>query len=168
MVEEEYGDRTVFLLHVIRWKGHFEQDWHEIYVPLDEYFALSLEDVSLKTEYSVYSYEGETFPPDAQIDFQVKARIGYVSRYAVPGTSGWAFNGETSDWSNVQTLNLSDGKVSGSISPNPSPTVPDNNSSAPTPTVPEFSLLTILPLCLLVLPVAFMLKRRKSPLSFFD
>jgi hypothetical protein len=136
-VEDEKGNNwTVSLQYNIRWKGHFEQDWHEIYYPSDGFTRANLE-----SEYTVRSFEGEyssldglklthqgmytTFPPDAQVDFQVKAMIGYVHReisIPVPGT-GWVFTGETSDWSSTQTITIGEGQ-----SPTPTP------AATPTPT----------------------------------
>jgi hypothetical protein len=170
LIKEQYGDRTVYLHHEIRWKGHFEKDWHQNYYPLDEYFALSLEDARLKTEYSLFSYKGEyssagwsglgpTLPPDAQVDFQVKALIGYVSRYAVPGTSGWAFNGEESDWSNTQAITI--GETSASTSPSPIPSSTQNTIPTPTPTVPEFPFIIVIAIIIAVLTLTVSVFKRK-------
>ena len=136
---------TAGLSYDIRWKGHFEEEWHNLFSASDRYLG---SDGSLET---VYAPQGEyssteglkmdvqgmyrTFPPNAQLDFQVQAKIGFIHRVvsAIPG-GGWTFTGQTSDWSNSQTLKIADGSVSVSTSPNP------------TPTVPEFSWLAIVPL----------------------
>ncbi len=161
-IKEQIGDRTVYLHYEIHWKGHFEKDWHQKYYPYDEYAMLTVEDAQLKTEYSVFSYKGDyssagwngfgpTLPPDSQIDFQVKAFIGYISYNSESSPSGWTFIGETSDWSDTQTITI--GETS-SASPTPNPT--------PTPTVPEFSLLAIITLFTAVtLTSLFMLTLRK-------
>jgi hypothetical protein len=147
VVEEATANWTVGLQYVIRWKGHYGQDWHEIYYddPMDGFTGFS---ANLESEYTVISFEGEyysseglkliyqgmytTFPPGAQVDFQVKARIGYVSRYPVPFTSGWTFTGEESSWSDTQTLT-----IGASETTTPSPT----NSPMPSPQ-PESTELT--------------------------
>jgi hypothetical protein len=149
LVEEATANWTVGLQYVIRWKGHFEQDWHEIYYddPMDGFTGFS---ANLESEYSVISFEGEyssteglrlyyqgliaTFPPDAQVDFQVKARIGYVSRYPVPFTSGWIFIGEESGWSNTQTL---------TIGVSQTPTSSPANSPTPSQESPQTEITTI-------------------------
>lgn len=136
VVEEATANWTVDLQYVIRWKGHFGQDWYEIYYdnPMDGFTGFS---ANLESEYTVISFEGEyssseglkliyqgmytTFPPSAQVDFQVKARIGYVSRYPVPFTSGWTFTGEESGWSNTQTLTIGESQTPTSP-PAPTPT----------------------------------------------
>jgi len=143
-VETPTGNWTAGLQYNIRWKGHFEQDWHEIYRPADGFAGGDIEG-----EYLVVSYEGEyssseglklyyqgliaTFPPGAQVDFQVKAMIGYVHRD--PLALGWIFTGEESDWSNTQTLTI--GK---SQTPTPSPA----NSPTPSPQPASTELTTII------------------------
>ena len=47
-------------------------------------------------------------PAGGQADFQVQAMSGYIHReisIPVPGT-GWIFSGETSGWSNTQTVTI--------------------------------------------------------------
>jgi hypothetical protein len=147
LVEEATANWTADLQYNIRWKGHFEQDWHEIYYPSDGFAGANLE-----SEYTVISFEGEyssseglkliyqgmytTFPPGAQVDFQVEAMIGYVHRQnisiAVPG-SGWVFTGETSDWSNTQTITIS---ASSTPSPSPIPSIEPTQSPEPQQTEP--------------------------------
>ncbi len=151
---------TAGLSYDIRWKGHFETEWHNLFGASDGYFGSdsgSPETVfAPQGEYS--STEGlkmatqgmyRTFPPNSQLDFQVQAMIGFVHREvsAIPG-GGWIFTGQTSDWSNTQTLNLTDGSVT--ASPNPSPSVP------------EFSLLSILPLFAVIPLIAFFIVKKRK------
>jgi hypothetical protein len=141
-VEDENGNSwTVDFQYNIRWKGHFEQDWHEICHPSDGFARAELE-----SEYTVRSFEGEyssaeglklnyqglsvTFPHGAQVDFQVEAMIGYVHReisIPVPG-SGWIFTGETSDWSSTQTLTISESQT-----PTSPPATTPTPDQTPTP-----------------------------------
>jgi len=147
---------TAYLQYNIQWKGHFEKDWHSL--TSDEYLSSDSENpetvVTLQGEYS--STEGlkmnaqgmyTTFPPNSQLDFQVQAMIGFVHREvsAIPG-GGWTFTGQTSDWSNTQTLNLADGLVT--------------SSSNPSPSVPEFSITVILAFFVVIPIVGMMLLRR--------
>jgi hypothetical protein len=65
-------------------------------------------------------------PTGGQVDFQVQAMIGYVHReitVPVPGT-GWVFTGETSGWSDTQTLTIGESQT---------PTSPPANSPTPSP-----------------------------------
>jgi len=54
IVETPTGNWTAGLQYNIRWKGHFEQDWHEIYSPTNGFARGDIEG-----EYLVVSYEGE-------------------------------------------------------------------------------------------------------------
>jgi hypothetical protein len=119
-VESQTGNWTAGLQYSIRWKGHFEQNWHEIYSPTNGYASGKIEG-----DYLVVSFEGDysssgglnlyyqgliaNFPPNAQVDFQVNALIGYVHRD--PSALGWIFTGEESGWSNTQTVTIDNGSA---------------------------------------------------------
>ena len=129
---------TVRFYYNIRFKGHFEEEWHKIYNPnvnglLASYGSYRTEAVlSLEGEYS--STEGlkippqgiyfPTFPPNSQIDFQVEAMIGYIHHVDAMPFSADVFEGETSGWSATQTLNIEEIQT-----PSPEPT----SSPEPTP-----------------------------------
>jgi hypothetical protein len=140
-------------------KGYYLEDWMELYRPSDgyptqsdaEYTVISLgtlgeNGLSLATNAKMIDV-----PSGGKVDFQVEAMIGYVSRVYNSNATGmfdlypWRFTGETSGWSNTQTITI------GEISASPTPT----------PTVPEFPILVILPLFLSVLSVALILRHRK-------
>jgi hypothetical protein len=142
------NNKTVYLHYEVHWKGHFETEWHQEYYPLDNHYLISIEDARLKNEYSVFSFK-DYWPQDAQIDFQVKARIGYVqydTSGAAGGLAGLAFTGEESDWSSTQTINLLQ--------------TPSQPSSSPA--IPEVSWLAIVPMFLSLLSIAWAVKHRKS------
>jgi hypothetical protein len=117
-VKEGTSNWTVGFFYNIRWKGHFEESWNEIYNPSDGYLA---RDLGSET---VYSNQGEysskeglklnsrgiylTFPIGAEVDFQVEAMIGYTHRVVEGGDAPWHFFGETSGWTNTQTLTITD------------------------------------------------------------
>jgi len=47
------------------------------------------------------------FPNGAQVDFQVQAKIGYLNtQYNQAGAEFEVFNGQTSNWSNTQTVTI--------------------------------------------------------------
>ncbi len=123
MIKQEYGgDRAVFLHHVYLWKGAFEQDWHEYSPDLENYIPITLEEANNMPEFSVFKFDAQiisgnyeikerglygAFPPEAKIEFQVKALIGYISWHNSPGgISGWMFTGEESGWSATKTVTL--------------------------------------------------------------
>jgi hypothetical protein len=141
---------TAGLQYNIRWKGHFEDNWHNLFSASDGYFGSDSENPE-----TIFAPQGEyspaeglkmkiqgmhtTFPPNSQLEFQVQAMIGFIHRVVtpIPG-GGWTFTGQTSDWSSSQTLNLGD----------------------PSPSVPEFSIFLILPLFVVPLIAFFALKKR--------
>lgn len=119
---------NVSLYYNVRIKGHFSENWIELYNPSVGYPAQDS-----ASEYTVLTYQGEyssttgmkfesssitimtTFPPGAQVDFQVQALIGYVHRAVLSNVTNptgpwdvapWIFAGETSGWSNTQTITI--------------------------------------------------------------
>jgi hypothetical protein len=134
------GQNISFFFNV-REKGHYAENWTEIYSAGRGYLY---ESNSAYTTVS-YSLSQNEFPfwnyvtSDATIDFQVQALIGYTNErhYSddgqfIPFPSSY-FKGQTSDWSNTQTITIPEPSTSTSPSPNPTPT----------PTVPEFPSWTI-------------------------
>ena len=82
-----------------------------------------------------------------QVDFQVEAMIGFVSSLSVTTPFNTEhFVGEISDWSSTQGITI--------------PSSP--HSTSPSPTVPEFSWLVILPLFLFMFSIAVTLRHRKT------
>jgi hypothetical protein len=137
-IQDSNGNEWTINLHYnIRIRGHFSEDWSELYRPSD---GLPRQDY--ESDYSVFTYvlgEGDAytylgtimmkFPAGGQVDFQVEAMIGYVHReitIPVPGT-GWIFTGETSGWSNTQTI------IIPTSTPSP-PSMPSQTPSPPSPT----------------------------------
>ncbi len=104
-------ERTINFYFNIRIKGHFTEDWNELYSPEGHYIR-----PDSGAEYTVRTYVSGTstyaidtgskrieFPANATVDFQVEAMIGYI--YVGPGYwwTTWAFEGERSGWSETQT-----------------------------------------------------------------
>jgi hypothetical protein len=128
----------------IRIKGYYSEDWIELYRPSDgyptqsdsEYTVISLgtlaDGLSIVTNAKMIDV-----PSGGQVDFQVEAMVGYVHRenisIGMPG-SGWVFTGETSGWSNIQTLTI----PTSTSSPTPSPSVSTSPSPSPS-TSPELT-----------------------------
>ena len=99
----------------------------------------------------------QELPDGVNVDFQVQAMIGYFTR----DNYGYIIlTGQSSDWSNTQSITI--GKISASTSPNPTPSSNPTPNPTPTPTVPEFSWLAILPLCVSMVFVAVYLKHRRT------
>ena len=106
-----------------------------------EYEAGYFRDKTLRTENSVFV--------DTKFSVEVEAIIGFPGRQAVPPQFPYVVYGETSGWSNAETI-----------------TVPSSSASpTPSPSIPELSWLVIVPLLLSVFAVAVILRHRK-PTSF--
>lgn len=134
----------ITLMYQIRTKGHFAQNWTNLYAVDNGFLPTS------NSDYTTVSYSlGEGSPwgnlqVNAKVDFQVQAMIGYVSRTV--GFASWYFSGETSDWSPTQTVTI----PTSSVSP------------IPTSTVPEFPTLIILPLFAIVILLCVFLRKLKT------
>ena len=109
------NDSLVTLYYNIRVKGYFEQEWRELYSSPNYLYRSD-------SEYTVRSYvlgkDGKWFfPDDGKVDFQVEALIGYNTKI-FEGWTVWGesynliFTGESSGWSNTQTITISKSQTS--------------------------------------------------------
>jgi hypothetical protein len=125
---------TTQLFYAIRWKGHFE-NWADTYhiSGVDYNYYLSNYGIpASNSEYTVKIYTMASFenvPEGGQIDFQVKAQVGYSFAYygdhAPIMPIGTVFQSvEESVWSNTQTITLGEFQTT-----SPEPTIP----TSPTP-----------------------------------
>ena len=114
-----------------------DENWTDLYDPEDGYPTQS------NSDYTVLSYvSGESayypstdyplspsmrvgiLPSNGQVDFQVEAMIGYRDRGIYSGgIMPYVFKGETSDWSNTQTITINAGTPSPTPTPTSKPTV---------------------------------------------
>jgi hypothetical protein len=173
-----YNGTTYNLYYNVRFKGHFGQDWTELYPVTNEVqgasfgnslYVYSTSPSESNSDYIVLSYPvgaNAIYPftqllPDSQVDFQVEAIVGDVSQVFIPdiydnmpisaGTFVQVIDFDiSSDWSNTQTITI------------PASSTTTSTSPTPTPTVPEFPTCIILPLFALasLLSIAFIRKRR--------
>jgi len=129
----EIDGNTTQLFYAIRWKGHFE-DWADTYhiSGVDYNYYLNNYGVQASnSDYTVKTYTMASFgnvPEGGQIDFQVKAQVGYSFAYYGEHAHilpiGINFQSvEESDWSNTQTITIGESQA-----PTPSP------AATPTPT----------------------------------
>jgi hypothetical protein len=150
---------TISLYYNVRFKGHYADNWTDVYNsgPYNPYLQAANSDYTVVT-YKLGDPNGLTFlgitpfygiPPNGQVDFQVQTMIGYTYPYqSIQAYAPYTFNGEVSGWSDTQTVTAG------------------NYSVLPiqTPSVPEFSWLITLPLFLLTLFIAVIIRTRKIPL----
>ncbi len=127
----------------VSYKGHFEETWKDYSNQYGAGWSQS------NSEYVtvIFGY----FPSNGQIDFRVRAQIGYYYEYNMPWKAT-GFVGQSGDWSNIQTISIPDGKVTISESPNPTP---------PSPTVPEFPITATLIAVLAAVSLLLIIGKRK-------
>jgi hypothetical protein len=130
------------LYYNVRFKGHFGQnsDWKELYpyeaIRNGESGTYHQNPPQSSSEHTVISFPAE-FPDDAVVDFQVQTMEGFYTEWA-PFTAipiiAWRFTGESSDWSNTQTLTIGENQT-----PVPSPEITPMPTASPaaTPTPPQ-------------------------------
>ena len=116
--------KYIQLFYNAQWKMHGANSWEGM--PDDIHFSQNTDFHLSGIVVGFKGYNGSEgymrlldYAPNSQIDFQVKAAIGY---YTMNNT----FVGQTSGWTNTQTLTIAD---------NSSAT---NQTSTPTPSTPEF------------------------------
>ena len=151
------NNSLVGLWYYVLVKGHF-QDWYTGTPNVDRYIyrsnseytvigcGLSGNNGSDPYRGNIWLYESGVISDDAQIDFKIQALIGYktqISRgpYAHPfGESYYyVFTGESSDWSNVQTISIPDGTIFVSTPPTSTeaPTATPSQNPTATPQQPN-------------------------------
>ena len=143
---KDSNGNQIELFYNVRSKGHSSEIWVERH-NAEEGFPKPLDSAYRTVDYTV------DLPVNAQVDFQVQAFIGYNTRITDAWTPfgeeyHYVFNGESSGWSNTQTISIADSSVSSST--------PD-----PSPTVPELSWWAIVPLLLAVFAVVLVIRYRK-------
>jgi hypothetical protein len=186
-----FNGTTYHLYYSFRVKGHFENIWTDyssiydgisyakegtIYAEKAQYTRGVLQSNS---DYTLLTIPSSEVPDEGQLDIQVKVAVGHDSKefanenYHIMDPTYYGHYETatavdlTSDWSNIGTLTIPNGSVSisTSASPNPTPTSTQNPTLSPTPTVPEFSWLAILPLFISLLFIAIKLRHRSQKQS---
>jgi hypothetical protein len=106
---------TIDLYYRIRSKGHFSDNWY--YYPNFDYGNPSYMESS-DSDFTIHSISyGENYwytdiSAGGQLDFQVEAFVGYHTTYIETDPifhrpySYWVFTGETSGWSETQTVTV--------------------------------------------------------------
>jgi hypothetical protein len=111
-VNNSYNYSFVYDVRITNFLGN----WTDLYNADDGY------PVQSNSDYTIFSYiiadspsyyptaftlEGRPIPTNAQVTFQVKAMIGYRDRGPFSnGMMPYVFKGESSDWSNNQTIDI--------------------------------------------------------------
>jgi len=155
---ESYVDngQRISLYYNVHFKLHDSDSWTAMYYCGDVFPTHKDSDITLTYPLQLTTYDSNYYllkemggqyyllaqiPLNGQMDFRVQAMEGVLTSES--------FTGQTSDWTNIQTLTM--------LGPSAS------SDPTPTPSVPELSWFMILPLFAVVLSVAIALrvKRRK-------
>ena len=130
--------QTIGFYYNIRFKGHFEKEWTELYRASDGYphqwsdlnytVITFLSETGTTIESHGFS---KTFPDGAQVDYQVEAMIGYIHRDASKAFAPWVFTGEKSGWSKTLTLTVPISTQLPTITPSPTTTPEPTPSQEP-------------------------------------
>lgn len=166
-------DEREYLHYNVRVKGHFTINWTTLYGAIDNY-SPPMSDSDYTAMTFIDSHDGSFSGPGGakiiaplggKIDIQVAVCKQSVETYGDPHIQfSWGYRyvyTQLGDWSNTQTITIPEGSVSTSTSPNPTPS-PTNTEASPTPNVPEFPILAILPFFLSLLLVAVYRKHRRT------
>ena len=156
------NDTTLQLYYNILAKGLYEQGWSNLNLRSDDQVDRNYLPTQQNSEYTTISIPANTYTPGGTVEFQVRAilggdfpsQLGYYYPYG-----GSYFGYEASDWSSTQSITIPTNSISNHT---PNPTASSTNTIiSPTPTVPEFSWLAILPLFAVMLSVALVIRYRK-------
>ncbi|MCW4018240.1 MAG: hypothetical protein NWF00_06140 [Candidatus Bathyarchaeota archaeon] len=158
-----YYDSNSFpikLYYQIRVKNHYDNTWHyfpesnagaAVYFSADNssYTVREFRHLGNSLEYKQGSLID--YPSDGKVDFQVEAFSGYFNVTNInptnlmvhPDDLIYNYTGQTSGWSDTQTVTIPNNSSSAATSQNPSP--PNSPNITPSPSIPElpFSALTI-------------------------
>jgi hypothetical protein len=162
-------DNLIKLYYGIRLKEHSANDW-TYYYPHSALFEASSTQLTI-ISYSLDRNSGADAKlsrsnAGSQMDFEVEALIGYYFTQFNPSNPmpspdekfHYFFDGESSGYSNSQTITIPE--ISPTTSPTPNPT--------PTPAVPEFPLLAILLLVSAITLTSILILRKRSKLYSFS
>ncbi|MGD6934882.1 MAG: hypothetical protein ACQCN5_11815 [Candidatus Bathyarchaeia archaeon] len=144
------------LYYVVRVKGYFSSYWREP-SSFDNLrgkgsgsgFTVFTIKIGSDDQYFLNHLYALNIPVGGKIDFQVSAQVGYYYHYLshlIPTSQYFCVT--EGDWSDTQTITIGE---ESSIS-----------HSTPTPSVPEYSWFAIVPLLLSLIPVALIVRQRKS------
>jgi hypothetical protein len=147
----------------VRYKGHFGNEWTEIY----GYHNKDFINQKYGSEYTNFTIYWEEFPEGAQIDYQVKAMIGFEGRTFIGPYPQPVIIGEESEWSDTLTLFFTKNETAIAFASNidntPYPVLPTPSIVAtPTPSVPELSITAILALLIATPLISVFFKRKKN------
>jgi hypothetical protein len=158
--QENNYNGTINLFYNIRCKWPSAENWTYLCGGgLEGYAVREILMQDYGSEYTVLSYETSHSP----IDFQVEAVIGYEQSVLSPPPfpmTRWVIIGESSGWSDTQTITISESQTPTSPETTPTPTAPNMGPTSPPsqePALTQEQLETIIGMAIvaIVLGAAF-------------
>ena len=160
------NNNTIQLYYDVRWKGQFTDSWEgslfpNVYIIQDSSNDFTNIRLGFTSNYwTVYDAAQINWHALGNpVDIQVEACTGYVNRTGNPPYTplSQTFIGETSGWSNTQTITASNASALPAPTPTPTSGTTPSQTVTSTPTVPEFSSWTISLLLSLIVVAAGLL-----------
>jgi hypothetical protein len=168
------GNNTLTLYYFTRLKGHFAENWTYPDSSFPSWAAYH--DPSYTGDKSMWGnyanalpiqsdFENTilTFPANYRIgdriDFQIQALLAY--QQTIDSYNGlypikeYIFHYNPSDWSNTQTITITDNPASA------------NNTANPTPSVPEFPIIVVFSLFVIIPLITILVKKRISLKAYY-
>jgi hypothetical protein len=142
----------IVLFYNVSYKGHYGDDW-------TYYSHDSLTDFFIKqsdSDYTVISFN--QIPTTGQVDFRLQALIGYYTETGHPWMDVYEYNftGQTSDWSNTQTISIpANTPLSPTSTPSSSTSMPTVTPTSVNSAPASSNLLLVITIALVV--IAFLL-----------
>lgn len=162
------------LFYNIRLKNH---EWNDSWLyPLDNLFRMfqTYPTQSTDSDYTnvTLTIQSNSLLVGVQNDIQVEAMLGDIGRHQQYSDSGqylgapYVFSGQTSDWSNTQTVNIpTNVPIASDSTPNPSSTLPSMGPTSPPKTNSDLTvtvtLIIIGILVIIVISLLFYVMRLK-------
>jgi hypothetical protein len=169
------GNRINFFYNVrIKWLAPAPNETFS--TPQDWVYIYSAQELPIasNSQYTVLNYPPAR-PTGIVEGFQVQAMIGSIQKDPnyPPSLNFSTFVGETSDWSNTQSLVMPDSNdypiyTTPAATSTDSATALPSQSPSQTPTVPEFPIAIILPLFAVVMLLSIIIIRKKISESIFQ
>lgn len=146
--------------YLIQMKGHYSQEWANISIiqanPHSEYTVVTYA-VDGNNASGQFTSHLDQISAGGTADFRVQAQIWTYGSNPYSGALPVQTMTAESDWSPTQTITLTDGATSSSISSSS----PSTATSTPVSSIPELYLLVIVPLLLSMLFVGVIVGHRK-------
>jgi hypothetical protein len=157
-------NELIDLFFNIRQKGHYEQNWTDLFHISKGVNGNSLLRQS-HNQFTVYSFFKE-YPAHGVVEFQVEAFIAVGQKFT---TSFGYWTWQESGWSPTQTITIGDDYTSSTFSssitntpyPSLSPVTIQTPSPTPAPTVPEFPITATLIAILVAVSLLLVIGKRK-------